>query len=157
MAIGTEKYSVACPNLLGVDKTTPVSFLVSKDFSVMQILAIAIGGAFGAVMRFWTSSAVYSVMGKSFPWGTLAVNVLGSLAMGVLATLVVEKVVISPELKNAILIGFLGAFTTFSTFSLDTLNLIYQGHAFKAFLNAVLSVVLCLAATWAGAVWARQW
>lgn len=122
----------------------------------MQTLVIALGGALGALMRFWTSSAVYSVMGKSFPWGTLTVNVLGSFAMGILATLVVEKVIVSPELKNALLIGFLGAFTTFSTFSLDTLNLFYQGHAARAFLNAILSVVLCVAATWAGAIIARQ-
>ncbi|MGV6858730.1 MAG: fluoride efflux transporter CrcB [bacterium] len=122
----------------------------------MQTIAIAFGGALGAVLRFWTSSAVYSVTGKQFPWGTLAVNVLGSLLMGVLATLVVERVIESPELKNALLIGFLGAFTTFSTFSLDSLNLFYQGHALKAVGYAVISVVACILATWGGATLVRQ-
>ncbi len=122
----------------------------------MQTIAIALGGAVGALLRFWTSGAVYSVTGKQFPWGTLTVNVLGSLLMGILATLVVERVIVSPEMKNALLIGFLGAFTTFSTFSLDSLNLFYQGHAFKAVLYAVVSVTACILATWFGATVVRQ-
>lgn len=123
----------------------------------MQLLYIAVGGAAGSVLRYLTSSAVYGWAGKGFPWGTLTVNVLGSLAMGVIATLVVEKVVLSPELKNAILIGFLGAFTTFSAFSLDTLNLFFNGAVIRAMVYAFASVIVCVLATWAGIVLARQW
>ncbi len=122
----------------------------------MQTFAIALGGALGAVLRFWITGAIYSVTGKQFPWGTLTVNVLGSFLVGILATLVVERVIISPELKNALLIGFLGAFTTFSTFSLDSLNLFYQGQAVRAIVYAIVSVTLCILATWAGAVMVRQ-
>lgn len=122
----------------------------------MQLLYIAAGGAAGSVLRYLTSSAIYGWLGKGFPWGTFAVNVIGSFAMGVLATLVVEKVILSEEFKNALLIGFLGAFTTFSTFSLDTLNLFFNGHGGRAIFYAVASVVACVLATLAGMLMTRH-
>lgn len=116
----------------------------------MELIAIALGGASGAVLRYWTSTGVYSLLGRDFPYGTLAVNVLGSLLMGLLTILMMERMSVGPEMRAALLIGLLGAFTTFSTFSMETLFLIEQGDLLKAFLNVLLSVVVCILAAWFG-------
>jgi len=123
---------------------------------VQQLLAIAGGGALGAVLRFGMSSTIYRILGREFPYGTLAVNVLGSLLMGFLFVVLVERMAISAEWRAALLIGLLGAFTTFSTFSFETLALFENGELFRAFLNIILSVCLCLAATWLGLSLGRQ-
>ncbi|MES9902236.1 MAG: fluoride efflux transporter CrcB [Sedimenticola sp.] len=121
-----------------------------------QVLSIAAGGAAGALMRYWVSNGVYALAGRGFPYGTLAVNVLGSLVMGLLFTLFLERMSVSPEMRGALLIGFLGAFTTFSTFSIETLNLIEQAEYLKAVLNMLLSVSACVAACWVGLIIGRQ-
>jgi CrcB protein len=123
---------------------------------VLQLLTIAGGGALGAILRFGMSSYVYRLLGRDFPYGTLAVNMLGSLLMGLLFILFVERGLVSAEWRSAIIIGFLGAFTTFSTFSIETLVLLESGELSKAFLNIALSVSLCLFATWLGLVIGRQ-
>jgi CrcB protein len=123
---------------------------------VSQTLAIAAGGAVGALLRFWVSNGIYAVLGRGFPYGTLVVNVLGSLAMGALYVLFLERMTVSPELRAALLIGLLGAFTTFSTFSIETMNLIEQADYMKAGLNIVISVLACVAAAWLGMVVGRQ-
>ncbi len=122
----------------------------------MQTLAIALGGAAGALMRYWVSTAVYGWLGKGFPWGTLAVNFGGSLFMGLLYILLLERLTTGPEIRAFLLIGFLGAFTTFSTFSIETFNLIEQAEIGKALLNMGASVALCLLAAWAGVILGRQ-
>lgn len=121
-----------------------------------QTIAIALGGAVGALLRFWTSQGVYSLLGRAFPYGTLAVNVSGSLLMGLLYVYFFDRAVLAPEWRAALLIGLLGAFTTFSTFSIETLNLIEQGELAKAVLNVLLSVGLCLLATFFGILIGRQ-
>jgi len=121
----------------------------------MQVVAIAAGGALGALLRFWVSNGIYALLGRNFPYGTLAVNVLGSLLMGFLYVLLVDKLAIGPQWRAAILVGLLGAFTTFSTFSMETLNLIEAGEVVKALLNVLLSVSLCLLATWFGVLVGR--
>ncbi|HGG60338.1 MAG TPA: fluoride efflux transporter CrcB [Gammaproteobacteria bacterium] len=121
----------------------------------MQLIAIAAGGAVGALMRFWVSTGVYALLGRNFPWGTLAVNVLGSMMMGFLSVWLLERLAVGPEWRAAILIGFLGAFTTFSTFSLETFNLIEDGALIRATLNMGGSVLLCVVAAWVGIVIGR--
>jgi len=119
-----------------------------------QLVAIAIGGAFGALLRFLVSTGIYDLMGRNFPYGTLFVNILGSLLMGFLSVILLEYAA-SVEWRAALLIGFLGAFTTFSTFSIETLNLLLQGEVIKGLLNALLSVILCVVATWIGLLLAK--
>ncbi len=122
---------------------------------MMNLSAIAIGGAAGALLRFWVSSGIYAIFGRNFPYGTLSVNVLGSFLMGFLYIFFLERLV-SSELRAIILIGFLGAFTTFSTFSIETTNLLLHGEQTKALLNIFLNVGLCLLATWIGMLLGRQ-
>jgi len=121
-----------------------------------QALAIAAGGAVGALLRYWTSIAVHSRLGAAFPYGTLAVNILGSLLMGFLYIWLIERMAAGPALRAFLLIGVLGAFTTFSTFSMETLNLMEAGHPGKALANVLVSVIVCVAAAGLGVLAARQ-
>ncbi len=121
-----------------------------------QTLAIALGGALGALGRFWASNGVYALLGRDFPYGTLAVNLLGSLLMGLGYVWLLERSSLGPEWRALLLVGFLGAFTTFSTFSIETLNLIEGGEPLKALLNVLLSVGLCVFAAWGGVLLGRS-
>jgi CrcB protein len=121
-----------------------------------QALAIAAGGAVGALLRYWTSVAVHSRLGTAFPYGTLFVNILGSLLMGFLYIWLIERLAAGPSLRAFLLIGVLGAFTTFSAFSMETLNLIEAGQPGKALLNVLISVIVCIAAAGLGIFAARQ-
>ncbi|VAW98306.1 Fluoride ion transporter CrcB [hydrothermal vent metagenome] len=107
-------------------------------------------------MRFGVSNGVHAVFGRDFPYGTLTVNVLGSLLIGFFYITLLERVSLGPEWRAFIIIGVLGAFTTFSTFSLETFNLIEAGEIAKALLNVALSVSACLLAAWIGILVARQ-
>lgn len=122
-----------------------------------QIFAIALGGAFGAVLRFMVSTGVYQWLGRGFPYGTLAVNVIGSLLIGLLTeALVLQRVAITLEYRSAILVGLFGSFTTFSTFSLETLYLLEQGNLYKATFNVLISVCACIFAVWIGVLTGRM-
>ena len=123
---------------------------------MIQTLAIAAGGAIGALLRFWASNGVYALLGRGFPYGTLVVNVLGSLAMGYLYIVMIERAALAPEWRAFALVGLLGAFTTFSTFSIETLTLIEQASYAKALTNMVVSVLACVGAAFVGVVLARQ-
>lgn len=121
-----------------------------------QLIIIAIGGAFGAVMRFLVSTGLYQWLGRGFPYGTLLVNVVGSFLIGLLSeTLILQRVTVALDYRSAILVGFIGAFTTFSTFSLETFYLLEQGEIGKAGLNVAVSVSSCLAAVWIGLLCGR--
>ncbi|BCO30576.1 putative fluoride ion transporter CrcB [Thiohalobacter sp. COW1] len=121
-----------------------------------QWLAIALGGALGSVLRYGISTGVHHWWGREFPWGTLVVNVLGSLLMGLLFILLVERLAVAPALRAFWLVGLLGAFTTFSTFSLETLNLMQAGELGRAAANVMLSVLLCIGAAGLGMALGRQ-
>lgn len=114
------------------------------------LLFVGLGGAMGAVGRFVVMSAVGHFTHASFPWGTLTVNVLGAFILG--AVIEVSALAWSPsaEVRAMVVVGGLGAFTTFSTFSMDLYYLLDRGHLLPALLYAVGSVVVCLAAFWAG-------
>lgn len=120
------------------------------------LIFIAMGGAIGAVLRYGASLSVYSFMGRGFPYGTLFVNVTGSLLMGLLSVMMLERFNTGPEWRAAVLVGVLGSFTTFSTFSIETLNLLEQGDLMRAATNIVLSVLVCLVAVWFGVLIGRQ-
>lgn len=117
---------------------------------MLQLIAIALGGALGAVMRYSVSLGVHGLFGRSFPIGTLSVNVLGCFGMGILYVLLLERFTLGGEWRAALQIGLLGAFTTFSTFSIESIILFENGEMVKAWMNIVFSVVFCLAATWVG-------
>jgi len=123
---------------------------------VLSVLAIALGGAAGSVLRYATSLGVHGLLGRAFPYGTLVVNVVGCLAMGFLYVWLVERSAVSAEVRAGVLIGVLGGFTTFSSFSIETLVLIEAGEHLRAALNVLASVALCLLATGLGLVLARQ-
>lgn len=121
-----------------------------------NLIFVAMGGAVGAMLRYGISSGIYSWFGRGFPYGTLVVNVLGSFAIGLLSILLVEKFDVPHEVRLALVVGVLGALTTFSTFSWDTLDLMEQGLMQRAFLNVLLNVVVCISAAWFGAQWAKS-
>lgn len=121
-----------------------------------QLIAIALGGSVGAVARFLVANGIYALLGRSFPHGTLFVNVSGSFLMGLLTELMLQRFALAVEYRAAILVGFLGAYTTFSTFALETLYLFEEGSLIKAFLNIFLSTALCVVGVWFGLVWGRS-
>ena len=119
---------------------------------MLSYLWIAIGGAIGSVARFWFSGVIAERFGETFPLGTLLVNITGSFAIGFFATLTSPdgRVLVSPSFRQFFMIGICGGYTTFSSFSIQTLNLAQDGEWLYAGLNVVASVVLCLVAVWLG-------
>ncbi len=115
---------------------------------------IAVGGALGTAGRYWLSGVVARLIGETFPWGTLIINVTGSFVIGFFATLTGPdgRVFVGSTARQFVMIGICGGYTTFSSFSLQTLNLMNDGEWFKAGGNMGLSVALCLIAVWAGQV-----
>ncbi len=118
-------------------------------------VAIAIGGAFGAVIRYWLSTSMEHLNGSTFPVGTFSVNVFGSFLMGALFILFMEKAELIAAYRPLLAIGFLGAMTTFSTFSLDALLLFQQGHYNTALFYVLSSVIICIFAVYFGMLLAR--
>ncbi|MCM8794536.1 MAG: fluoride efflux transporter CrcB [Candidatus Omnitrophica bacterium] len=107
----------------------------------MKWLPLAVGGVAGTFARYALAGFVYTLFGTDFPYGTLAVNLSGCFLIGFLASIAEEKFLLGPPGRLLLMIGFCGAFTTFSTFMLETANLIKDGETFRAFLNVLLSVV----------------
>lgn len=113
---------------------------------MLTYLWVAIGGALGSVSRFWLNNFITARTGEGFPWGTLLINVLGSFAIGVIAALPGT----SDPAKKFLMAGVCGGFTTFSAFSLQTLELTQRGEWLRAGGNILGSVILCLVAVWLG-------
>ena len=118
----------------------------------MHWFAVAMGGALGAMARYALSTWIFDVSSHKLPYATLTVNVIGSFVMGILFVIIVEKAALPTEMRSLLMIGFLGAFTTFSTFSLDALGLWQNGHVFLSLVYMLATVVLCLVAI-SSAIW----
>ncbi len=121
---------------------------------VIRYFWVLLGGALGTGARYWCSGVVARAFGETFPWGTLLVNVSGSLIIGLFATLTGPdgRMFVGTNARQFVMIGLCGGYTTFSSFSIQTLNLMQDGEWLGAGANVVLSVVLCLLAVWAGHV-----
>ena len=119
---------------------------------MISYLWVAVGGALGSVARFWLSGAIAMRYGLTFPYGTLFVNVSGSLVIGLLAGLsdTEGRFLVSPSFREFLMIGVCGGYTTFSSFSLQTFALAQNGEWARAGANSIASFVLCLVAVWAG-------
>jgi len=113
---------------------------------------IAVGSALGGVARYWCSGVAARLFGETFPWGTLLVNLTGSFVIGFFATLTSPdgRIFVGSTTRQFVMMGLLGGFTTFSSFSLQTLNLAQESQWLQAGGNIVGSVVLCLLAVWLG-------
>jgi fluoride exporter len=109
------------------------------------LLFIALGGASGTVARYLLANWMHGVWEGKLPMGTLLVNVLGSFAIGIVYVMVVERQFIHADWRGVLMVGFLGAFTTFSTFSLETINLFESGHAIHALAYMFGSAIICVA------------
>lgn len=120
----------------------------------MTYLWVVLGAALGGVLRYWCYGAAVRLGAELFPWGTLFVNVAGSAVIGFFATMtgVDGRLLVSPETRIFVMAGFCGGFTTFSTFSLETLKLVQDRQWMAASMNVAGSVVLCLAGVWLGHV-----
>ena len=124
---------------------------------MLDMLLIFIGTGLGGVFRFWISNVSYFFLGRLFPYGTLIVNVSGCFLMGLLFVLLLERFNgVGPQLRSLLLIGLLGGYTTFSSFSIETLNLFENGAFLSGIANILLSITLCLTATWLGVIGGRQ-
>lgn len=124
---------------------------------MLDYLLIFVGCGVGGLFRHVVATNTYAFLGRSFPYGTLVVNVTGSFFMGLIAIVMLRRfIAISPQLSALLLVGFLGGYTTFSSFSMDTINLFNTGATFKALVNIGLSIGLCLLATWAGILLGKQ-
>lgn len=121
-----------------------------------DLVVIGIGGALGAMARHGATHVGNLLLGTSFPYGTLIVNVVGSLLVGIIFAVLVERELFSPVWRSALIIGFLGAFTTFSAFSLQTVALIEEGRFAAALIYVSGSVIVCIGAAAIGLLLGRQ-
>jgi fluoride exporter len=116
----------------------------------VRYLLIFAGGGLGAMLRYWVQGLVYNRMGSSFPYGTVLVNIAGCFVIGLLMVSLEERFLATPALRLFLTVGILGGFTTFSSFSFETMALFRDGESALALANVGLSVLVCLCATWTG-------
>ena len=119
---------------------------------LLTTIGVAVGCALGGLLRYWCSGSVDRVLGGTFPWGTMTVNVIGSLLIGVFASISGPdaRYIVSPVVRQTVMVGIFGGFTTFSSFSIRTLALARDGDWRRVAANVVLTVALCLGGVWIG-------
>lgn len=118
---------------------------------MLNILLIFIGSGLGGTIRYFVSTHTHLILGKNFPYGTLFVNITGSLIIGFLSVIIMERFSNNaPQLRALLMIGLLGGYTTFSSFSIEAITFFEQGEILKALLYIGLSIVLCLVAAFLG-------
>jgi CrcB protein len=122
----------------------------------VKILYLGLFGGAGCVARYMVSGLVYNLAGRTLPYGTLAVNVTGSLLLGLIMEGSLRSTLLSPDLRFGLTVGFLGGFTTFSTFSYETVRLLEEGSLVAAGANILLNVTVCICAALIGVYLARQ-
>ena len=122
---------------------------------MIKYLMVGLGGFLGAIARFWVGGYVYSRLGTKFPYGTFVINMTGSFVIGLSITILTEKTHLNANWRYLIPIGFIGAYTTFSTFEYETLAAVQNGQLFIGGLNVVLSVVIGFICVWLGVVLGR--
>jgi CrcB protein len=125
---------------------------------ITKYLWVSFGGALGTAARYWFSGIVANQIGETFPWGTLLINISGSLVIGFFATLTGPdgRMFVGTEMRQFVMVGLCGGFTTFSSFSLQTLNLFRDGETALALANVGMSAIFCLVAVWIGHMAASQ-
>lgn len=120
-----------------------------------RAILVGVGGLGGSMARYWVAGLVQDLAGSAFPWGTWTVNVSGSFLIGLVMTLALERNLIGAEVRVLLTVGFLGGFTTMSTFSFETLALLRDGGFVAAVANVAVTVGACLPAAWLGAAAGR--
>lgn len=125
------------------------------NFDFSKILVVALGGGLGASLRYLAAAATHGLLGHAFPYGTLLVNLLGSLLIGYLVVLLPDSGSQASTLRLLLVTGVLGGFTTYSAFSIETLTLLQEGQLLKAGLNIAITLAGCLLAVWTGFLLAR--
>ena len=123
--------------------------------SKMRAVLVGVAGFFGAISRYWMDGWISRLAGGGFPWGTLVVNLSGCFLVGLLTTFLTERLLPHPNIRIAITVGFVGAYTTFSTFAYESLRQLQDGAIGLAFANIVVSVAAGIAAAWVGVVVGR--
>jgi CrcB protein len=123
--------------------------------TLLNYLAVAAGGALGAMLRYYIGGSVFARTWTPFPLATFVINVTGSFIIGFFLTLATERLHLSPTLRLAVAVGFVGAYTTFSTFEYETIRLVEEGHLIHAVLNVALSVTVGFVSVWGGIALAR--
>jgi fluoride exporter len=147
---------VVCSNLyLSMIVNRKKEFNIPDMAHLPALLIVSLGGGLGAAFRYLLSGAVYRVAGTDFPYGTLVINVLGSLLLGWLMETSEYSATLGPNLRLFLGVGVCGGFTTFSTFSYETMQLLSTGNHIEAFMNIVGSVLLCLIGVYVGMILAR--
>ncbi len=122
---------------------------------MVTVFYIAIFGALGCLSRYYLSGWVYELFGRTFPYGTFVVNIVGAFLIGLIMEFSMRSALVSPQLRIGLTIGFLGGLTTFSTFSYETFRLLEDGELLVASVNVLFSVMTCLVCTWFGIMAAR--
>ncbi|WP_243373223.1 fluoride efflux transporter CrcB [Geotalea sp. SG265] len=123
---------------------------------MLTFFFIALLGALGCLSRYYLSGWVYDICGRSFPYGTFAVNIVGAFLIGLIMEFSMRSTLVPPQLRVGLTIGFLGGLTTFSTFSYETFRLLEDGELLIASANVLASVLVCLVFTWLGILAARS-